>query len=389
MMLHPKVNFDNLRVALVHDWLTTFGGAERVVALWTELFPNAPIHTLIYDEKTLGTVFPREKIVPSRLQKLPGVKRYYRKLLSMMPRAFEEFDMSDFDIVLSSSSSCAKGVLTSSSTLHVSYIHSPMRYAWDLYPEYLRNSGGITRFAMRRMMSGIRQWDLASASRVDLFLCNGREVARRIRKVYRRDAVVIHPPIETVFFTPSEQDNTVRSGAELGEAYLTVGRLIPYKRVDLAVQACTAAGKRLDVIGDGPEMNRLRSTAGPTVRFLGFLPDDEIREAYRSCRAFLFPGLEDFGMTPLEAQACGRPVLAYGRGGALETVKDGETGIFLEEQTLESLLQSMEEFESRSWNPALIRKHAEGFSRDGHKERILSTLKRGWTDFFDPGTNKE
>ena len=386
------IDFDKARIALVHDWLTTFGGAERVLALWSELFPEAPIHTLIYDESTLGGVFPRERVITSRLQKLPGVKHYYRKLLGMMPRAFEEFDFSEFDIVLSSSSSCAKGVLTSSSTFHASYIHTPMRYAWDLYPEYLRSSGALTRFAMRRMMPGIRQWDSASANRVDMFLCNSREVARRIRKTYRREAQVIHPPVETDFFTPGRtsnagdadnSDEAVQSGADLGEAYLTVGRLIPYKRIDLAVKACTAAKRRLDVIGDGPETGRLRSIAGPGVRFLGFREDAEIREAYRRCRAFLFPGFEDFGITPLEAQACGRPVLAYGKGGALETVTDGRTGLFFQNQTPEALIQSMEEFETRQWNPALIRKHAQTFDRDIHRRKILAALQQGWKEFRD------
>lgn len=387
------IDFDKARIALVHDWLTTFGGAERVLALWSELFPEAPIHTLIYDESTLGGVFPRERVVTSRLQKLPGVKHYYRKLLGMMPRAFEEFDFSEFDIVLSSSSSCAKGVLTSSSTFHASYIHTPMRYAWDLYPEYLRSSGALTRFAMRRMMPGIRQWDSASANRVDMFLCNSREVARRIRKTYRREAEVIHPPVETGFFTPGGQGNAgdadnqgnsgeaAQSGADLGEAYLTVGRLIPYKRIDLAVKACTAAERRLDVIGDGPETGRLRSIAGPGVRFLGFREDAEIREAYRRCRAFLFPGFEDFGITPLEAQACGRPVLAYGKGGALETVQDGKSGLFFPHRTPESLLRCIEDFEARQWNPAAIRRNAEHFNRDTHKQKILTALMRGWREF--------
>ena len=266
------IDFDKTRIALVHDWLTTFGGAERVAALWGELFPKAPIHTLIYDESSLGSVFPRERVVTSRLQKLPGIQHYYRKLLAMMPRAFEEFDLSDFDIVLSSSSCCAKGVLTSSSTFHASYIHTPMRYAWDLYPEYLRSSGPLTRLAMRRVMPRIRQWDASSANRVDMFLCNSREVARRIRKIYRRDAAVIHPPIETGFFTPSPAEaehDTAQSGADLGEAYLTVGRLVPYKRVDLAVRACTAADRRLDVIGSGPELKHLRCHSRPKSTFPG------------------------------------------------------------------------------------------------------------------------
>lgn len=380
--------FRNARVALVHDWLTTFGGAERVLLHWGELFPDAPIHTLIYNEKVLGSVFPKGKVRTSRLQRLPHVHRYYRKLLPLMPRAFEEFDLSGYDLVLSSSSSCAKGVLTSSSTYHASYIHTPMRYAWDLYPEYLARSGVLTRMAMRRLMSAIRQWDVASANRVDTFICNSREVARRIRKVYRRNAIVVHPPIATHLFTPADEEDIMKRGAGLGESYLTVGRLIPYKRIDLAVKACTETNRRLDIIGTGPELNRLKAMAGPSIRFLGFCSDETILEAYRNCRAFLFPGLEDFGMTPLEAQSCGRPVLAFGRGGALETIREGTTGLFFSEQRPSALIEAMEKFEAKDWNPTQIRKHAEEFNEERHKNQLLETLERGWNEFFAPGPSQ-
>ncbi|MCG8453890.1 MAG: glycosyltransferase [Spirochaetales bacterium] len=371
------------RIAFVHDWLTTFGGAERVVALWKELFPDAPIHTLVYDQKNLGHIFPPDSVIPSRIQRWPFSKRYYRKLLPFMPRAFEEFDFSNFDIVLSSSSSCAKGILTSSSTFHASYVHSPMRYAWDLYPEYLRSSGPITRHFMRQMMPDIRLWDQASANRVDLFLCNSQEVARRIRKTYRREATVIHPPIETGIFTPKESAESPKKGSELGEAYLCVGRLIPYKRVDLAVKACTKLNRRLDIIGNGAEMKHLKSIAGPSVRFLGFQSDDAIRKAYQECRGFLFPGLEDFGMTPLEAQSSGRPVIAFGRGGALETVSENQTGLFHQEQSTKSLISAMEQFESQTWNPLEIRKHALNFDRSVHISRIQNALIDGYKQFCE------
>ena len=374
---------EDLNIALVHDWLTTFGGAERVVALWKEIFPKAPLYTSIYDEKTLGDIFPKEDVHTSYLQKLPGVLKYYRKLLSWMPRAFEEFNLDDFDIVLSSSSSCAKGVLTSSSTFHVSYVHSPMRYAWDLYHEYLDSSGPVTRFAMRRMMPKIRQWDASTANRVDLFLCNSNEVARRIKKVYKRDAVVIHPPIETGFFTPLNPNEENKKGTELGERYLVLTRLVPYKRVDLAVKACTKASKPLDIIGSGPELKNLQAIAGPTVRFRGFLSDHEIRESYRSCRAMLFPGFEDFGMTPLETQSCGRPVLAYGKGGALETIIEGKTGLFFKEQTTEALLEAMEAFEQQNWDPKEIRRHAETFGRSTHIKNITDVISTGYTEFMN------
>ena len=372
----------NKRIALVHDWLTTLGGADRVVALWMETFSDSPLYTTVFDEKTLGHIIPKERIVTSYLQRLPGVLKYYRKLLSLMPGAFENFNLDEYDIVLSSSSSCAKGVLTSSSTFHVSYIHTPMRYAWDLYHEYINSSGPITRFAMRRMMPAIRQWDVLAANRVDMFLCNSHEVSRRIKKIYKRDATVIHPPIETGFFTPQDKEEEVKAGSDLGERYLVLTRLIPYKRVDLAVKACTKASKPLDIIGSGPELKYLRSIAGPTIRFLGFLSDDEILKRYRNSRAMLFPGFEDFGMTPLETQACGRPVIAYGKGGALETIKDGITGLFFNEQTPEALVEAMEVFEKQKWDPKVIRRHAEAFGRANHIKQLISAIADGYTNFI-------
>lgn len=376
------MNKNDKKIAIVHDWLTTFGGGERVVALWMKYFPEAPLYTSVYDKKSLGSIFPSDKVITSNLQRLPGVLRYYRKLLSWMPQAFENFDLDDYDIVLSSSSSCAKGVLTPASTFHVSYIHSPMRYAWDLYHEYLQSSNALTRFAMKRMMPKIRLWDLSTANRVDLFLCNSHEVARRIKKVYKRDATVIHPPIETEFFTPADPKKGITKGADLGERYLILTRLIPYKRVDLAVKACTKASKPLDVVGSGSELKYLRSIAGPTIRFRGFLSEEEIRESYRGCKAMLFPGFEDFGMTPLETQACGRPVLAYGKGGALETVKEGVSGLFFQEQTTEAVLAAMEDFEGRDWDPRQIRLHAEGFSRKNHLNSLTEAISAGYTEFM-------
>ena len=374
------------KIAFAHDWLTTVGGADKVVALWTRLFPDAPVYTSVHDPKVTGRLIPPEKVRTSHLQRWPGVTRYYRKLLAFMPRAFEEFDFTEYDVVVSSSSSCAKGVLTPASTLHVSYVHTPMRYAWDLYPEYLRSSGPITRWGMRRMMPRLRQWDALSAQRVDVFLANSAEVAKRIRKTYRREAAVLHPPIDIAYFTPAggpdkapaKAGGTVR-GDQLGEAYLVMSRLVAYKRVDLAVRTCTRMNRELLVIGSGPEMKKLRAIAGPTVRFLGYRDDDAVREAYRGCRAFLFPGFEDFGMTPLECQACGRPVIAYGRGGALETVVDGFTGTFFPEQTEESLAGAIERFEAATWDPAAMRRHAEGFSEERHLQGLVDAIGRGLT----------
>lgn len=358
----------NLKVAIAHDWLITYGGGERVVEEFAKLFPQAPIFTTVYDKKKLGHIFPAERVIPSFMQRIPGSRTQHRKMLSLMPRAFEEFDFSAYDLVISSSSSCAKGILTPASTLHVSYIHSPMRYAWDLYPEYLSSVGMLMGWGMRRLMPRIRQWDALSGMRVDSFLANSREVASRIYKTYRREAAVLHPPIITDFFTPgSKPDNP-------GNYYLILSRFIPYKRIDLAIEACKRLGRRLVVVGSGPQEKELKRLSGPTVEFTGQLSDEEIRELYRNCRAFIFPGFEDFGMTPVEAQACGRPVIAYGKGGALDSVIPGDTGLFFDEQTVDSLIGGITALENMEWNPDSIRKHALGFSRDEFIRKLKGFL---------------
>jgi len=372
--MKDNVDLTKLKVALVHDWLTSYGGAERVLEEFTTLFPKAPIFTTVYDEKSIGHIFPKERVHPSFMQKIPGAIRIYRKLLALMPRAFEEFDFSGYDLVLSSSSSCAKGVLTPSGCLHVSYVHTPMRYAWDLYPEYLRVSGFITRWAMRRQMPGIRQWDALSSLRVDYFLANSREVAGRIKKIYRRDSEVLHPPVNTDFFTAGEE--FPGETEEKDSYYLVLSRFVPYKRIDLAIKACNQLERKLVVIGSGPQEKELKRMAGSTIKFTGRIDDEETREYYRNCRAFIFPGFEDFGITPVEAQACGRPVIAYGRGGALDTVIPDSTGVFFPEQSIESLVNGILYFETKEWDPDIIRGNAENFSIKKFHTSLLSILRK-------------
>lgn len=299
-----------LRVALVHDWLVSPGGAERVLREFASLFPTAPIFTTVYDRKTMGGMFAENRVLTSYMQKIPFAKKHYRKMLALMPRAFEEFDLRNFDLILSSSSCCAKGVISPANTVHISYVHTPMRYAWDLYSDYVKQAGFLTRLAMKIQMPSIRQWDALSGMRVDKYLANSREVAARIAKTHRRDAAVLHPPVQTDFYSPGSHPG------RYDDYYLIVSRLVAYKRVDLAVRACSKLGKKLIVIGSGPEGKRLRRLAGPRVSFLGQISDNEIREHYRNCRALLFPTLEDFGITSIEAQACGKPVVALGRGGS-------------------------------------------------------------------------
>jgi glycosyltransferase involved in cell wall biosynthesis len=357
--------FKDLRVAIVHYWLLHYAGGERVLSALTELFPQADLFTLGANEE-MKARFGKHRIITSFLQRVPGSHRYHQYLLPLCPLALEQFDVRDYDLVISSESGPAKGVITSSDTLHVSYCHSPMRYIWDMYHEYAngKDMKGLTRFIFRAAAHYLRVWDLASAFRVDHFVANSNNTAARILKHYRRGAVVIHPPVDVAsgYLADSVEDY-----------YLAVSRLADYKRTDLAVQACTRLKRPLRVIGSGPQYRRLKEMAGPTVEFLGQVTEAEKHQQYARCRALLFPGEEDFGIVPVEAQSFGRPVIAYGRGGALETVVGlypGEgaspgnyTGIFFREQSVESLTEAICTFEDveGQFSPSLIRANAERF----------------------------
>ena len=353
-----------MKVAIIHEWLTIYGGSERVVEQLLKIYPQADIFTTVYHEKNMGHIFPKEKVHTSFMQGIPFSKKFYTKMLHLMPRAFESFDLSEYDLVLSSSHSCAKGVITSAETTHISYIHTPMRYAWDLYHDYLKASGFITRMAMKKILPKIRQWDALSALRVDKFVANSSIVKKRINKVYRRDAEVIYPPVNTDFFVPNNKDPE--------DFFLILSRFIPYKKIDLAIEACNKLGKRLIILGTGPQEKELKNIAGPTIEFTGRLSDEESRGYYQRCKAFLFPGYEDFGITPVEAQACGRPVIAYGKGGALDSVISEKTGVFFPEQTVESMISGIEKFKKINFNATEIRKHAESYS---NKEFIRKMTK--------------
>ncbi|MCF6335153.1 MAG: glycosyltransferase [Spirochaetales bacterium] len=359
-------NIAGLKVAIVHDWLTNYGGAERVVEEFCRIFPNAPVYTTVYNAKNMESIFPKEKVVTSFMQNIPGIMKLYTKLLHLMPRAFESFDLSSFDIVLSSSSSCAKGVLTNADTLHFSYVHTPMRYAWDLYHEYMGSTGLITRMAMKRLLPKIRQWDALTGLRVDHFMANSTITGKRIKKIYRRDAQVVFPPVNTDFFTPGTD--------KVEDFYLILSRFVPYKRIDIAIRACNSLKRNLIIIGNGSQKKELKSIAGKTITFTGRLNDEETRNYYRRCRAFLFPGYEDFGITPLEAMACGRPVIAYGKGGALDTVMPGETGIRFPDQTVKSLTKAIEIFEDSTFDTRKIRRHAEKFSSERFRSEIIEII---------------
>jgi glycosyltransferase involved in cell wall biosynthesis len=342
-------DLSQLRVAIVHYWLVRRRGGERVLEALAEMLPEADIFTLVLDRKSLKDSLRSHRITTSFLQKLPGAVRHYPKLLPLFPLAMEQFRLDSYDLVISSESGPAKGVITPAHTCHICYCHSPMRYLWDMYHRYRANQGlgWFTRTVFSLSAHYMRLWDLATARRVDYFVANSRNVASRIRKHYRREAQVIHPPVmvSAGYISPATEDY-----------YLVVGELVDYKRIDLAIEACNRLGRPLRIIGDGDQYRRLRRLAGPTVKFLGFLPDEAVRENYARCRALLFPGEEDFGMVPVEAHSFGRPVIAYGRGGALETVRgfcagdslppELSTGVLFAEQTVDSLIEAMRAFES-------------------------------------------
>jgi len=357
-----------MKVALVHDYLNQMGGAERVVIAFHQMFPDAPIYTSIYDPRRVDPVFQEMDIRTSFMQKFPLVTRHHQPYLPFYPFAMESLDLRDYDLVLSSSSAFGKGVITRPETMHICYCHTPMRWCWN-YREYVEREqlGGMARRVLPFLITGLRTWDQVSAMRVDHFIANSPVVAARIQKYYRRDAVVIPPPVEVSRFSfdPAIQ----------GEDYfLIISRLIPYKRIDLAIEACNRLHLPLVIIGAGRDMERLKRMAGPTIRFLGRLSDEEVVHYYARCRAFLFPGEEDFGLTPLEAQACGRPVIAYGSGGSLASVVEGITGEFFYEQTVDSLAAVLASFEERRYEPQTIRNHALEFDISRFHRRILQFI---------------
>ncbi len=354
-----------MKVAIVHDWLTVFGGSESIIRILHQMFPDAPIYTLVYNPDQMPDDFRRMDIRTSFVQKLPFGKKKYTSYLPLMPYAFEQFDLTGYDLVISSNTCCSKGVITGPDTLHICYCNTPMRYGWEFYHEYVDGKNALARFFIAWMMKGIRQWDRLSADRVDVFIANSNNVARRIRKHYRRDSHVIYPPVRTSMF---------QVGKATGDFYLTVSRLVPYKRIDLVAETFTELGLPLKIIGNGSEYEAVKAKAGPNVEMLGRLDDEEVLSYMQSCKAFIFPGEEDFGITPIEAQACGRPVIAFGKGGALETVVKDKTGVFFAEQTKKSLADAVRRFETMTFDSAEIRRHAEKFS----EERFVKELY----DFF-------
>lgn len=368
-----------MKVALVHDYLNQMGGAERVVLALHEIFPDAPIYTSIYDPERVDAAFQKMDIRTSFMQKLPLVKKHHQPFLPFYPFAMERLDLRGYDLVLSSSSAFGKGVITRPETMHICYCHTPMRWCWN-YDEYVKREqlGRISRSVLPFLITGLRVWDQTSAMRVDHFIANSPAVAERIQKYYRRDAVVIPPPVEADRFT---FDPTIQPE----EYFLIVSRFMPYKRIDLAIAACNLLQLPLVIIGNGRDEKRLKSLAGPTIRFMGRLSDAEVMYYYAHCRAFILPGEEDFGITPLEAQASGRPVIAYRAGGALASVIDDVTGTFFDEQAVESLAVALASFDERKYDPQTIRNHALEFDMPRFHRRILQFIEAKMSE----GTSRE
>ncbi|MES2273177.1 MAG: glycosyltransferase [Chlamydiota bacterium] len=374
------------KTALIHDWIVSIGGGERVLEAQIK-FIQGPIFTLIQDHSFVSkSPFKDLDIRPSFLQRIPFSKKLFRNFLPFFPLAIEQFDLSEYDLIISNSHAVAKGVITRSHQLHICYCFTPMRYAWDLYHDYLKSAPIGLASMTKLILHYLRNWDIGSLHRVDHFVAISKFVAKRIHRFYRRTASVIYPPVAVHNFFLKEQKE---------DYYITVSRLVPYKRVDLIVEAFRfMPHKKLVVVGDGPEMNKIKKRAHKNVEILGARSDSEISALMANAKAFLFAPVEDFGIAPIEAMACGTPVIAYGRGAALETILDRQTGLFFADQTIKSLIESIEKFEGLEFNACAIRKHAEQFSEERFAAEFKKMIDQKWGeyregDYFSRGQRDE
>ena len=370
-----------MKKALVHDWFSTYAGAEKCIESFTDIWDDLEIYSLIdfLSDADRDKILKGKHAHTSFIQKLPFAKDKYRNYLPLFPLAIEQFDLSAYDVVLSSSHAVAKGVLTHSNPLHIAYVHTPIRYAWDLYHQYLRESGldrGLKGVLAKYFLHKIRIWDASTANRVDHYVANSRYIARRIKKTYGKPSDVIYPPVDVDKFT-------LREAKE--EFYLTASRMVPYKKIDLIVEAFSQTDKKLLVIGDGPDMAKIKSKAGKNVELLGFADDETMADLMGRAKAFVFAAEEDFGITPVEAQACGTPVICFGRGGARETVRDGESGLYFMEQNTKELLAAVAKFEQNydKFEPAKIRENSLKFSRARFEAEIKSYVEKKYEEFKD------
>ncbi|MGH9408175.1 MAG: glycosyltransferase [Vicinamibacterales bacterium] len=346
------------RVALVHDWLTGMRGGEKVLDAIAEIYPDATLHTLLH---VRGTATPRLEAMREQrsfVRWLPSAARRYRAYLALFPTAIELFDLDEYDLVISTSHCAAKSVVVPGRTPHICYCHSPMRYAWDQFAAYFgpEQAGPVRSRLLRPVLARLARWDAATSGRVDRYVANSHYVAARIGRYYNRGSTVVYPPVNTAFYRPD-------SASAPESFFLVVSALVPYKRLDVAIRACAAVGRPLTIVGRGPEERRLRAMAGPSVTFAGWLSDEEVRQLYRRSAAVLMPGVEDFGMVPVEAQACGTPTVALARGGALESVIDGATGVLVHDTTVEAFAEGLQRVTTLAFDRAAIRAHAERFDR--------------------------
>lgn len=366
-----------MKTAIVHDWLTGMRGGEKVLESLFEIFKDADLYTLVYVNGSVSKIIQNRKIFTSFLQGFPNIEKNYRYYLPLMPLAISQFNLSDYDLVISSSSSVAKGVKVGKNTIHICYCHTPMRYIWDMYELYFgkkSNASFLTKIAMKILRKPLQSWDIKSSLNVDYFIANSYNVKERIKRIYNRDSVVIYPPVDTDFFT---------LGSEYSDMsyYLVVSAFAPYKKIDIVIEAFKITGLNLKIIGSGQQEKYLKALAkGYTnIEFLGWQDNESLKFYYQNAKALVFPTEEDFGIVSVEAQACGTPVIAYKKGGALETVLEGETGIFFEEQTPESIILAIEKFEKMKFDRKKIREHSLKFSKENFVKNILNFIQNNRT----------
>ncbi len=355
-----------LKLALVADWLPVFAGAEHVIADFCDIWPDAPIYTTIANYKKIGPLADKD-IRTSSLQKWYRILGKHEPLLPWMPRTLEKIDLRGYDVIVSSSHAVGKGIIPPSTAKHICYCHTPMRYAWEMEEQYLHDFHipKFLRKAVKKRLKYLRRWDLSTAKRTDVFLANSSATQERIKRTYNRDSIILHPPVSDRFynipFAKKNKDHTY---------FLAVGRLVPYKRFDLLVEAANKLQFSLKIVGTGQDASRLKKIAGPTVEFLGFVPDDKLAKLYRGAGALIFPQVEDAGVVPIEAQACGTPIVAFEEGGILDTVEENKTGIFFREQTVDSIKEALDVLDHATFDPNAIRAHAAQFSSKEFKRKL-------------------
>ncbi len=359
-----------MNIAIVHDWLSEFAGADKVLWQLKQIYPDADIYTSIYDQKKVPQ-FAKYKVYTTYLQKFPLAKKFRSIMIPLMPLAFEQLDLSKYDLVISNSTSAAKGVITRPNTCHISYCHTPTRYLWMPKMDNRASSGWLRR----RVNKSLKIWDLAASARPDFYIANSENIKARINKFYHRDSVVVYPPVDTSFYNPKKSD------IEKKDFYLFVGRFVPYKKADLVIEAFNKLGVELRLIGSGPEEEKLKKMAKPNIKFLGRASDEVLFNNFKSAKALIFPSEEDFGIVPVEAFACGTPVIAFGSGGATETVIKGKTGEFFLKQTPESLIETIKNFDPERYKFEDLRSQAEEFSNEVFAKNFKSTIDKMYSDY--------